>query len=140
MVGLFNFLALSYATSCEVSVSHPINFGDYNPFANKPTYGVGKIKISCDGATRYKVGLLSGNANSPDGRYMVNAQGDKIYYNLYLGPGYHTVWGNGPNALVAEQKNNHRSREFYLYGKIPPHQNNASVGNYHDNIPVEISY
>ena len=138
---LYVFVALlscsSAALACSVNAS-AVSFAQFNPLADSTNYGSGVIDISCPSSTSYTVSLSAGQG-SFSSRYMTSGE-NQLLYNLYTGPSYDHIWGDGSGVTVQVSGSADTSGTSHtVYGRVPP-QSSATVGHYSDGIVVTVSY
>lgn len=131
--------------TCIVSVS-PLQIGAYNTFRHTATVTPVTLEYSCTGGsereTERVVRFLS-NGSAATQRYMVDASGDRLYYQICLDPTCQAPVGPQGMKLGAGAERESFDREdgahgsITLYGVIAPLQN-VGVGNYTDKLQVSI--
>jgi spore coat protein U-like protein len=129
------------ASQCSVAAT-PIAFGDYAPLADRDDVSVGMVHYRCDGRpSRLVIALTTGKSGSYAFRRM--GQGPHaVKYNLYLDAARTQIWGDGTRGSQAYIVNSPISGtevSIPVYGLIFGNQN-ASAGNYHDDVSVVVTY
>jgi spore coat protein U-like protein len=128
------------AAQCSAS-ANGVAFGSYNALSGLAVNSVGNVSVSCLLSLGYNISLSSGGAGSFSPRRLNNG-GNTLNYNLYTGPTYLTVWGDGSGGTATVSGSigfllipvNH-----VVYGRIPAGQN-AAAGSYTDTISVTVTY
>jgi spore coat protein U-like protein len=127
------------AWSCTVSTSGLV-FGSYSLFDPMPTDSTAEIVVDC--AAPYSISLDPGTYGSFAARAMAGdgGGGDRLYYNLYTGPSFSVVWGDGSQgtATVGGPGSSEPARHA-VHGRIPAGQN-ARVGGYSDPVIILIEF
>lgn len=138
--------AAAAAFNCTVTVT-PLNFGSYDVFASVPRDATASIAIACNAPPQHpnapipvSLTLSSGNSGAYAQRQMQPLAGaPPLYYNLYTGPSFSTVLGDGSGG--SQQLTNLLTRStpwnVTLYGRIPPLQN-VPPGVYSDTLTATI--
>jgi len=126
---------------CEVAAT-PVAFGMYDPLRHKEAATVGMLRYRCSGThKRLTIGLTTGESGSFRMRRM--GRGSKaIVYNLYLDAAGTQVWGDGTGgsqAYIVNSPADGNEVSIPVYGRLFGDQN-ASAGNYQDNVSVVVSY
>jgi spore coat protein U-like protein len=134
--------------SCTIGTA-AIAFAAYDPVnanATAPDDQTGDIIIRCTkGASGITVGLGNGANNTGAQRRMVNS-GDRtatIDYEVYKETGRTTVWGPGDGGSVrsgSDLNGTGTSVTVTMYGRIPPHQLQATAGTYNDTLVSTILF
>jgi len=134
---------------CQVSAS-AITFGAYNPLNASGTAAAGSWTVICNatGAGSATVAgtltLSTGYSGNYASRYMVSGSG-KLYYNIYLTPGYAQIIGNGtagtyaPSATGTVTAGQAYQVTGTMYGLVPASQD-VAPGSYADSIIVTVTY
>jgi len=138
----------SVPPSCTIGTA-AIAFAAYDPVnanATAPDDQTGDIVIRCTkGASGITVGLGNGANNTGLQRRMVNS-GDRtatIDYEVYKETGRTTVWGPGDSGSVRSGTDLNGSGSnvtVTMYGRIPPHQLQATAGTYNDTLVSTILF
>jgi len=138
----------SIPPSCTIGTA-AIAFAAYDPVnanATAPDDQTGDIIIRCTkGAAGITVGLGNGANNSGSQRRMVNSAdpGTTIDYEVYQEPGHTTVWGPGDGGSARAGADLHGTGDnvtVTMYGRIPPHQLQATAGTYNDTLVSTILF
>jgi spore coat protein U-like protein len=129
------------AGSCEVSAS-PVVFGSYEPTHPSDLVTVGTLILRCSGVRGpVKIELTAGDSNNFHQRIM--RQGNsKLAYNLYVDPTATSVWGDGSagsQVFTTPAPTFGALVRVPVYGRIQSRQD-ASAGNYSDNVSVVLSF
>lgn len=150
-INLITFLILLYNCSvqampiCWVNAT-PVNFGNYRPTANVPTDSEGNIRLKCTdiahgGLIPIEILLSPGNSKAYVMRALSSATRHQLYYNLYLDPGRHVIWGNneGDSTALKSKLYVGKENDWPIYGRIFPHQK-IPAGQYQDAIVITVNY
>jgi spore coat protein U-like protein len=138
----------SIPPSCTIGTAF-IAFPAYDPVnanANVPDDQTGDIVIRCTkGASGITVGLGNGANNSGSQRRMVNSANSTVTvdYEVYQEPGRRTVWGPGDGGQFrsgADLTGTGSNVIVTMYGRIPPHQLQATAGSYNDTLVSTILF
>jgi spore coat protein U-like protein len=138
----------SIPPSCTIGTAF-IAFPAYDPVnahANVPDDQTGDIVIRCTkGASGITVGLGNGANNSGSQRRMVNSADPTVTvtYEVYQEPGRMTIWGPGDGGQVrsgADLVGTGSNVTVTMYGRIPPHQLQATAGSYNDTLVSTILF
>jgi spore coat protein U-like protein len=138
----------SIPPSCTIGTA-AIAFVAYDPVNANATAAddqTGDIVIRCTkGASGITVGLGNGANNSGTQRRMVNSADPTttIEYEVYKEPGRNTIWGPGDGGSVraGDDLNGTGSNVIVtMYGRIPPHQLQATAGTYTDTLVSTILF
>lgn len=126
---------------CEVAAT-PVAFGMYDPLRHKEAATVGILRYRCFGThKRLIIGLTTGESGSFRMRRMGRG-GKAIVYNLYLDAAGTQVWGDGTGGSQTYIVNSPAAGNevsIPVYGRLFGDQN-ASAGNYQDNVSIVVSY
>jgi spore coat protein U-like protein len=127
------------APHCTVSAT-AINFGSYDVFDSSPNDdGHGTIQVNCKGsAASIPVALSPGQSNTYALREMDNGT-DTLTYNLYIDPARTMIWGDGTGGSSVTTLGGKSDTTLQIYGRIPAMQD-ATVGNYSDNITITVIF
>jgi spore coat protein U-like protein len=134
-IALLGASRIPWAADCSVTASG-VNFGAYDPSASADLEGAGDVDVRCDQSTSFSVALDPGS-----GTYAARALHAGPYvlnYNLYTGPGFAPVWGDGSSTTAVVPGTGIHST-LTIYGRIPAQQN-AHVGSYVDNVVVTLTF
>ena len=124
-------------SACNVNGGSLV-FGQIDPIANIVTYGSTQLSVTCPEETSYSIHLSSGQGNYA-ARQMSNG-GSQMHYNIYDGPSYSQVWGDGNGGTVSVAGSaGPGGSQHTLYGRVPA-QPKLPVGQYTDNIVITVSY
>jgi spore coat protein U-like protein len=119
----------------------PIAFGIYQPLLGTDAVSVSTITYTCSGVKgRVRIGLSSGDSGSFNARVM-NQEGKKLEYNLYLDPTGLSVWGDGTGGSQVYTANNPADGavvNLIVYGRVQAGQQAVTAGIYHDSVSVFI--
>jgi spore coat protein U-like protein len=138
----------SIPPSCTIGAA-VIAFPAYDPVnahAALPNDQTGDIVIRCTkGASGITVGLGNGANNTGTQRRMVNTASSTVTvdYEVYQEPGRNTVWGPGDGGQVRSGPDLTGTGEnvtVTMYGRIPPHQLQATAGTYNDTLVSTILF
>ena len=153
--GLFSTAA--QAASCSVS-STGVAFGSYDPTSNTPVTGNGSVTINCTYTTLgdwFNGFTVTSSLTTGSGRYAnrtLKTSSDALNYNLYLDPGFATVFGNGTagtgtsavcypgffSGCSGASGQDGQAFTIPVYGRLPGGQD-VSSGKYIDTITVTIT-
>jgi spore coat protein U-like protein len=130
--------------SCSLSDVTGVTFPlPYNPFLNLYDYGTGHFTITCTNqgknGTTVQVQLSEGDGDSYDPREMDGSGTAKLNYNLYAGPDYQIIWGDGTGKSHNVQHVVKGSWTATIYGRIFNNQPKAEAGAYSDTITITVS-
>jgi spore coat protein U-like protein len=134
--------------SCTIGTAF-IAFPAYDPVnahANVPDDQTGDIVIRCTkGASGITVGLGNGANNTGSQRRMVNSADPTVTvnYEVYQEPGRMTIWGPGDGGQLrsgADLNGTGSNVTVTMYGRIPPHQLQATAGSYNDTLVSTILF
>jgi spore coat protein U-like protein len=118
---------------CSIDVSSDVVFGVYDVFALAPLTTTVALRMSCPrGAT---VTISKGNAPTYDPRLMSNGT-DVLQYNLFLDPGYASIWGDGTGGTRSYITATGNARAT-IYARIPAGQE-VTPGVYSDSLVVTV--
>lgn len=129
------------ADGCNFNIP-PLNFGVYSFIQKSPNDSSNNLKIECQNSTVVSVQIGAGQSGVMLNRYMVDAKGNQLKYNLYVDAGRQGVLGdgndgssyfNGLNVGVGQHPN------MTIYGRLFPNQS-IPAGNYSDNLVLNISF
>lgn len=137
--------SMAQAVSCTVATL-PANFGIYDPFQATPASTTGEIDVSCTCsvvdciAFSFRVEIAAGASGSTAARQMRSGAAS-LQYNLYLDPGYRSIWGIGSEGysvlyLIALFGS---KQVTTVYARMPAGQM-AAPGVYSDAPVVTVSY
>jgi spore coat protein U-like protein len=126
----------AFAQSCTVS-PQAVAFGGYDALSSAPTDGVGTIRVGCDAAANFTVGLSAGNGGGQGSRAMQGGQ-RALQYDLYADPSRSSPWGDG-SGLGGPVSAGGTDTDLTVYGRIPARQN-VPAGTYSDVIVVTVSF
>lgn len=138
----------SIPPSCTIGTA-AIAFAAYDPVndhALVPDDQTGDIVIRCTkGASGITVGLGNGANNSGNQRRMVNAVDPTttLEYQVFKEPGRTTIWGPGDGGQVRsgpDLDGTGTNVIVTMYGRIPPHQLQATAGTYTDTLVSTILF
>jgi len=133
----------SHRASCSIGNVNGVDFPPYDVFSDRNDDGNGSFTIACSGEshnTTVQVLLSSGSGDSYTPRSMAGPGSAKIEYNLYAGPEYRTIWGDGSDGSRAIQQVVGRTPvTMTIYGRVFGKQHSAPAGNYADAITITIA-
>lgn len=122
--------------SCSVSATG-VDFGGYNPFDSAATDSTAVVTVECESA--YSIALSEGQAATFNPRALAG-DNDSLQYNLYTGPDYSIIWGDGSGGTeVVSGPGDTQPVEHVIHGRIFARQN-ARVGSYADSITVTLEF
>jgi spore coat protein U-like protein len=126
---------------CEVAAT-PVAFGTYDPLRQKEAATVGMLRYRCSGThKRLTIGLTTVESGSFRMRRMGRGK-TAIVYNLYLDAAGTQVWGDGTGGsqrYIVNSPASGNEVSIPVYGRLFGGQN-ASAGNYQDNVSVVVNY
>ncbi|HKJ04612.1 MAG TPA: spore coat U domain-containing protein [Geopsychrobacteraceae bacterium] len=137
--------ASASAFKCNITVTG-VAFGSYNALAPATTSTTGDIGVTCNIKAKNKAAPLSvsvsisaGQSGSFSQRFMTDASGSMLNYNLYMDAGGGTIWGDGTGGSSNRIENVTQESPLNakVYGRIPAGQN-APVGSYSDILTVTV--
>ncbi len=138
----------SIPPSCTIGTAF-IAFPAYDPVnshAAVPNDQTGDIVIRCTkGASGITVGLGNGANNTGTQRRMVNTADATVTvdYEVYQEPGRTSIWGPGDGGQVRtgpDLNGTGANVTVTMYGRIPPHQLQATAGTYNDTLVSTILF
>ncbi len=132
------------------TVTSNVAFGNYSPMAFGNTDSTGSIQVSCGGVVGllipFDIAISAGSSTSFGNRTLRNGA-NTLSYNLYTGPSYTTIWGDGSastqmvsGGVTLDLLGLSPAQTFWIYGRIPGRQLTAVPGNYADVINVTLTY
>lgn len=142
---LFLFLSPRFAHAqgpqCTFSASN-ISFGTVDLRKGNPYDAAGNFTYACTGDARQIVRICPSWGIAADGtRWMTNAGGNKLVYNLYTDADRNTVWGTwysktikGASIDVPLGRSQRTTGSVPIYGRIAANQQSVSPGDYKANI------
>jgi spore coat protein U-like protein len=130
-------------SSCRVSNTSNINFGNYDPTAAGDVDASGSVSVRCTRGTAYNVALDQGG--NPAGgstaalplRQMANGV-NRLRYDIYSDSGRTTAWGNGAGNPAGTAASN-AAIVLTTYGRLPAGQD-AAIGSYTDTVNVTVTF
>ena len=134
--------------SCTIGTA-AIAFAAYDPVnahAARPDDQVGDIVIRCTkGAKGITLGLGNGANNSGSQRRMVNSADPttRLDYEVFKEPGRTSIWGPGDGGSLrsgSDLDGTGTNIVVTMYGRIPPHQLQATAGAYTDTLVSTILF
>lgn len=128
-------LALSApAVGCDLTL-YPVRFGDYS---GTETRARGEVVLDHCATPQVTVSLNAGQHGGGHftARYLQDAFGNRIAYNLYLDPGHGRVWGDGTQGSSRYRGVPGR---FMIYARVPAYQF-VPVGEYRDRVEVLVEW
>jgi spore coat protein U-like protein len=138
----------SIPPSCAIGAA-VIAFPAYDPVnahAAVPDDQTGDIVIRCTkGASGITVGLGNGANNTGSQRRMVNTADSTVTvdYEVYREPGRTSIWGPGDSGQVRsgpDLDGTGSNVTVTMYGRIQPHQLQATAGTYNDTLVSTILF
>ena len=127
--------------ACTVTAT-PIAFGMYNPMRHRDLAAVGMLHYRCFGThQRLAIGLTTGESGSFRARSMGHGR-YAIIYNLYLDAAGAQIWGDGTRGsqmYIVNSPTSESDVDIPIYGRVFGDQN-ASAGNYQDDVSVVVTY
>jgi spore coat protein U-like protein len=133
-------LSLGAHAECSVSTSG-LEFGGYSPFDTQHTEATATITVDC--SEPYTLVLDQGQQGSysPRGMAHDSVAGATLEYNLYTGPGFSIVWGNGTGGTQTVSADGSGVPMHHdIHGRIPAGQVAARVGSYRDTVIVTLEF
>ncbi len=140
--------ATAEAFNCDVSAT-AVNFGGYDVLSPTPNDAVATITVSCNippqnpqAPLAVKISVSPGSSGSFFPRRVPPLGGGAgRAYNLFTGPTFSTVWGDGTGGSATQTNFVTRATPWTatIYGRIPPRQN-VSAGSYGDALTVTIEW
>jgi spore coat protein U-like protein len=134
---------------CQVSAT-AITFGTYNPLNAGGTVAAGSWAVICNATgpgsatVAGTLSLSTGYSGNYAARYMLSGA-NRLYYNIYLTPGYAQIIGNGsagtyaPTATGTVTAGHAYQVSGTMYGLVPAAQD-VAPGSYVDSIVVTVTY
>jgi len=141
-------ITASIPPSCTIGTA-AIAFAAYDPVnanATVPDDQSGEIVIRCTkGASGITVGLGNGSNNSGSQRRMTNASDPAaiLDYEVFKESSRTSVWGPGDGGSVRsgpDMDGTGSNVTVTMYGRIPPHQLQATAGTYRDTLVSTILF
>lgn len=132
-LALIMFPITSFA-QCSISAS-TFNVGSYNPLSASSITVSDNIVVNCQKPQGITLLASGGNSGNPNIRFFLNQDNEKLYYNIYLNSEGSSILGDGISTGQYMGKNGNIT--FYL--KIPPKQN-VGIGQYHDNLTINVDF
>lgn len=138
----------SIPPSCTIGTA-AIAFAAYDPVnanATVPDDRTGDIVIRCTkGASGITIGLGNGANNTGAQRRMTNATDPTttIDYEVYQDTGRVTIWGPGDSGTARSGRDLNGTGDnitVTMFGRIPPHQLQATAGSYNDTLVSTILF
>lgn len=122
---------------CTFSVTN-ISFGTIDPASGNAYDAAGTLTYACTGDSREIVRICPSWGLANDGtRWLTDASGDKLFYNLYTDPDRHTVWGSwyskaakGPSIDVPLGRPERAGGSVTIYARTNAHQESVATGSY----------
>lgn len=144
-------LSLQVVTSCRITSTEDINFGEYDPLGVHASLGSmsqGRISVVCtNGTSNVSVSLYEG-ANAQAGsscqspRRAMQGPGEaRLVYQIFQDPARTREWGCGPDNQLRLPAFDSSLNPVSLttYGYLPPGQD-ASMGQYRDTVEVFVTF
>lgn len=144
-------VSLLVVTSCQITSTENLNFGNYDPLGiheKLPGHSTGSISVVCTrGASGVKVALSQGSyASSGSGcaspaRNMNGPNAARLGYMIYQDPSHSLPWGCDPESSITLPvfDGTLRPVSVFTYGVLPPNQD-ARMGEYRDTVEVFVSF
>lgn len=141
--------AMAACPQCACTVSSTgVSFGRYNPLTPSNTDDTGYIRVSCgggNGSVAYSIQLSPGIYGSGFHPRRMGNGANRLAYNLYADAAHTAVWGDGSGGTSTvsgslDVSSAGASRQYVVYGRLPPGQTSAAVGTYSDSIMFTIIY
>jgi len=138
----------SIPPSCTIGTA-AIAFAAYDPInanATVPDDRTGDIVIRCTkGASGITIGLGNGANNTGAQRRMTSSTDPTttIDYEVYQDTGRVSVWGPGDGGVARSGSDLNGTGEnvsVTMFGRIPPHQLQATAGSYNDTLVSTILF
>lgn len=108
-----------------------VAFGVYDPLVASPISTVWTVYWTCPyGQGGYNVSFSAGNSGNLHGRYMLDALGEKLTYNLYLDAAHTQIWGDGSQgtAVLTGAASTQTNYATNVYGLLNGGQKNVTGG------------
>jgi spore coat protein U-like protein len=129
------------ATCSFPSVNH-IVFGVYDTQDTNHNDSIGSITYQCSGPIeKLSIQFNKGQSDSFN-RFMLNDEGHRLHYNLYLDAARQQLWGDGSSGSLtygSSSLEDNRPTIISVYGRIPAQQT-VGVGIYTDNLVITLDF
>jgi spore coat protein U-like protein len=130
------------ADGCNFNIP-PLNFGVYSFIQKAPNDSSNNIKIECQNSTVVTVQIGAGQSGTVLNRYMIDAKGNQLKYNLYIDASRLGLLGDGNNGSSYFNGQNvggiGAHPNMIIYGRLFPNQS-IPAGNYSDSLVLNISF
>lgn len=134
---LLSVAANAQDAKCTFSMSN-ISFGTVDLQSGSPYDAAGNFTYACTGDAREIIRICPSWGMADDGtRFMTDAAGDKLVYNLYTDADRHTVWGTwyskntkGASIDLPVGRTQKISGTVPVYGRIAANQQKLAPGAY----------
>jgi spore coat protein U-like protein len=121
---------------CSFNVTN-ISFGTIDPKNGHPYDATGTLNYACTGDSREIVRICPSLGIPPSGpRYMTDASGNKLFFNLYTDEARATVWGSwyanikAPTIDVPLGRSERVTGSIIIYARVDANQQNVPAGVY----------
>jgi spore coat protein U-like protein len=130
-------VAQTQGPKCSFSVTN-ISFGTVDLQKGNPYDAAGTFTYACTGDSREIIRICpSWGLGENDTRWMTDAGGNKLFYNLYTDPDRTTVWGTwysknvkGASIDVPLGRSERTTGSVPVYGRITANQQSVPPGTY----------
>jgi spore coat protein U-like protein len=120
---------------CSFTMSN-ISFNTVDPASPQPAMATGTFTYACTGDAREIIRICPSFGVNATPRFMTDAAGNKLLFDLYSDQGMATIWGTwfgkvkGPTIDVPMGRSERASGSALVYGRIAPGQQNVPPGEY----------
>lgn len=133
LVALTALPIFSFA-QCSISAS-TFNVGVYNPLSASILNASDNIVVNCPSVRNINITASGGNSNTPQNRFFLNQDNERLYYNIYLNSEGSSILGDG----ISTSQYLGKSGNIALFLKVFPKQN-VGIGQYYDNLTLNVDF
>jgi spore coat protein U-like protein len=136
---------LTIQAQCVINSTAALNFGTAGVLGGAGgttnTDQTTTVAVQCTNTTPFNIGLDAGvGGGTITVRKLLNTSSiATVNYTLWQDSGHTTNWGNTVSTDTVSDTGNGASRNYTVYGRIPP-QTTPAPGTYADTVTVTVTY
>jgi spore coat protein U-like protein len=140
-LALFPLARALAAPACHGFLATNVAFGNYDPITAAPLTSQGSISYNCPPPTTASVTINRGGSSTYQPRAMSQpGVPDRLQYNLYIDPGFTTVFGDGTEGTSGlALPSTHGTQTLAIYALLFPNQD-IPAGTYTDALIVTFNF
>lgn len=136
-VSYFLNIQASVQSACMIAAVTPLDFGVQTRRQSSPIRQMGQITVRCPVTASWVMTLDAGQHAQAGQRYMVNAQGNRVGYNLFQNAAFSQAWSG--SGVSGAGRGLSEVSLVPVYGEVPV-QPDMMPGDYSDTVTVTLTW